>query len=247
MKRILVGLTALLLAGHVNAQTAAALVAPLHSGEVALHIAARGEVTTRADRISVAVTVTGRGPTVPEARAAADAAAARLTTALTAVGVDRAAITQTSAGSKPGSSNPFNAVAAMMGGGDGGHPAARTAVTTMQVAVPDRAMLDRVTQVVAAHDDASAATPKPMLRDEAAAYRGAVSVAVTKARQDADDYAAALGLKVIRVAAVSNSGGLADGIEVFTTIVAQFQDKGSTPDTVTTAATATVDFVLGPR
>ncbi len=245
MKRILVGLTALLLAGRVEAQSAATVGAPLRPGEVALHIVARGETTSRADRITLSVSVNGRGPTLAEARTAADAGVARLISALAAAGVDRAAIT--TSGNRIGIASPLVMFEPAAPNEGGSHPAPRRATTTLQVIVSDRATLDRATQVIAAQDSASAATPTPTLRDDAPARRTAVAAALDHARRTADDYAAPLGLRVARVAAVSNGAGIADGVEELTEAFSQLQGRDKAPDTVTTRATAVVDFVLAPR
>ncbi|WP_375380700.1 SIMPL domain-containing protein [uncultured Sphingomonas sp.] len=249
--RRMIGLAALLLAGQSTAQSAAAPGAPLRPGEIALHIVARGEVTTRADRITLSVSVNGGGRTLPEARASADAGVARLTAALISVGVDRASIVAP-VGTRLSFDDPIERSAAMVqaladGNISGGRVAQRTTATTLRVTVPDRATLDRAMQVMAAQEGVSSPTPKPMLRDEAAARHAAVAAAMARARHDADDYAEPLGLKVTRITAVANSTGLVDGGEVFTRIVNEFQDKTAEPDAVTTRATAAVDFVLAPR
>jgi uncharacterized protein YggE len=217
---------------------------PLRPGELALHIVARGEVSSRADRVSLPVTVTGRGPTAAAARDAVQAGVAQVTAALVAAGIGRSSIT-----AQPPAADRMASFAALVGpAASATGPArapSRSETIAMQVIITDPAAMDRVMQALAGQEQAQAGTPVPGLADEAAARRAAAKDAVGQARRDADDYAAALGMRVVRVIAASNAAGLGDGLE---SLVQQFRDldaKGKASDKVITRATAVVDFAVG--
>ena len=240
----LIGSMAIIAVGQAGAR---AQGPGLRSGEVPLHIVARGETTSRADRIVVPVTVTGRGSTVAEARASAEATAAQVQAALVAAGVDRAAITvQPSGGGRVSMFDPMR-LAATMAGNTAGHVPSHTDTVSMQVTATDRVGLDRVTRALANQEQAQAGTPVASLRDEATARRAAVAAAVARARQDADDYAAALGMRVVRVTSASNAAGLTDGIEAVAQSFRDLENRDRAPDTVVTRATSVVDYALAPH
>lgn len=117
----------------------------------------------------------------------------------------------------------------------------------LQVTVSDGAGFDRVMQVLGTQDQAQVGMPAPSLRDDTAARRAAVLAATRRAQADASDYAAALGVQVVRITAASNAAGLTDGFETIAQSFRDGQDKTQAPDVVVTRATAVVDFVLASR
>lgn len=237
----MISVVLLIAAAPAAAQVPVAAVAP---GETALHIVAHGETETRADRIELPVTVSGRGPTAASARAEAEANATTLVSALIAAGIDRTAITRSPAAVRVVPFIPPVIVAP-------GVPAApRTPVVTqtalVRLVLPNGGVLERARQVVAGQEQAQAGTAAPSLVDDAAARRAAAKDALAHARREADDYAAALGLHIVRVVAVSNAAGIGDGLDV---LVQQFRDLGDrnkAPDTIVTRATAAVDYAMAP-
>ena len=242
--RNVIGVVLVIAAAPTAAQVPAAAIAP---GETALHIVAHGETETRADRIELPVTVSGRGPTAAAARSEAEANAAKLVTALVAAGIDRAAITRLPAAAR---ATPFIPPVIVAPSVQGGPVTPRTPVVTqtasIRLVLPNGGALERARQVVAGQEQAQTGTAIPSLVDDASARRAAAKDALGHARREADDYAAPLGLRVIRVVAVSNAAGIGDGLDVLAQQFRDLGDRNKPTDTVVTRATAAVDYALAP-
>jgi uncharacterized protein len=91
--------------------------------------------------------------------------------------------------------------------------------------------------------------PSLSLKDDRAARNAAIRDGLAKARVEADAFAVALDLKVLRMTAVDNIGqtsGWPGDTENLMLTIAGMQGGGGSND-VTTTVKVGVDFELGPR
>lgn len=184
----------------------------LGSGEVLAQVLASGVVRTRPDLARFRVTVRQQGLTSVAARAAADVTIREVTAKLVAIGLDPAAVRVMPGGEvrmgfignegygdddvdSPAINPAFAAMIAQRKG---------MVTVTLQVTVADMAKLDAVRTLLYAQDGATSSPPSFSLRDNQPARRAAIANAVAKGRQDADAYAAALGMRVVRVVRIYN-------------------------------------------
>lgn len=273
MKRFMLGVVAALAmtgASSVSAQTAA-------PGEMTLHIETLG--IAKPDMATVTLTARGTGKDEKEARAKLAGSAAAIRIKLAAAGIAATAIKdgEVDVSAAPDYSAQSAAMdaaavataaaaeaaadAAASVGNDGAMahdvamdmPMLQAASMPITVTVADLAKLEAV---LAAGADDTGETPKPRsfysTRDPQAARVRAVQDALTKARSEADGYAAALGYRVIRVIAVSSAKpkpnwpdlmGLASG----------FDGPGNSAEqemlrlVSATYAGAQVDYVIAPK
>lgn len=248
MKRLL-ALALLAAATPASAQTDVVRLAP---GEIPLHIVAQGRAVNPADRLILTVPITATGTSATEARTAAARTVARVTAALTAQGVPAAAITVGAGSSQTGFAGneedgdemPAAALAAMaLAGASSPH----RVTTMMQVGIDHLAALPRVERALDAIDQPAAAAPTLLLRDDAAARRAAIADAVAQARQQADAYAAALGLRVVRVLAIGNRPASGADPLAGWTLYASLLGARGTDRTVETRARVEIDYALAPR
>jgi uncharacterized protein YggE len=208
-----------------------------------------GQSVRPADLITISVPITGRAETAAAARAANGAAITALTEALVKHGIDRRAITMLPASARfgfvgneasdPEMASPPRDMAAMM--------ARKTASSTLRIRLADPAMVSRVQDALDDQNQAMMGAPFYSLRDERTAKAAAIEDALTKVRQDADAYAASLGLRVERITSVSNYGDatptMAD-VDFFTRMMSGAQDDRA--NSVTTRTQIWVNFVLTP-
>ena len=213
------------------------------ASEVTLQIVARGVVTSAADKVTVSVGIPGKGTTAAAASAAADAKLASVTRALAAVGVAGDAITVQPTGG--GLLGMMSGIGDMTTVDVGDGTPEKSTVRTVQIRLPDVAKLQQVRDVLAAQDIAGIGAPELALTDDRAARAAAITDAVTKARGEADTYASAVGLRVLRITRVSNqSPQLFDMNQL--DVLKRMTNLGGARD-VTTDATVAIDFVMGPR
>jgi uncharacterized protein YggE len=265
MKRLLLALVALLSFGGP------AVAQALGAGEIALTIEVLGVADP--DQATVSQTLRGRG--ADEAKAKADLAMQRaaLSGALAKLGIPATAIkfgsVEVSAASadyamaaaSTASDAAMDAAAAATADGanaDGdaamGMPAMQQVATQgVTVTTSD---FKRIADVVAAmpRDEEYYRTPQATYstRDAAAAHTRAIANALTKARAEADAYAAALGMRVVRIARVSSEK---EGINWPNLIewFGKMDDNGSPSEdnfrrlAGSTFAGAKIEFVIAPK
>lgn len=250
------------LAGDAIAQ--AVSTAPLAPNEVLLELSANGTVTTRADLVTVQVQINGGGATEEEARRAAEAQVARVTQVARSAGVAAADVEAGEITTMPVMdmmTADMNAMVMTENSMDMGMTEDLTVTNmamgelTANAAVMVEIRLrnvDRLEALNRALDEAGImAVPMPVysLADPAAPRRAARAQALAAARADAEAYAAALGLRVVRVARVSERVGT----DFFSMMMNESMMRRSMnggaqnePDIQTTMIVG-VDYVLAPR
>lgn len=265
MKRLLLALVALLsFGGPVAAQA-------LGAGEIALTIEVLGVADP--DQATISQTLRGRG--ADEAKAKADLASQRtaLTGALAKLGIPAAAIkfgsveltaTQEMAAMDAASVAADAAMDAATTAGDDSTSATRDVAMDMsampQVATQSVTVttsdFKKIADVLAAmpRDEEYYRTPQASYstRDTAASHTRAIANALAKARAEADAYAAALGMRVVRIARVSSEK---EGINWPNLIqwFGKMDDNGSPSEdnfrrlAGSTFAGAKIDFVIAPK
>lgn len=250
---------ALLAAGPGHAQvgdpaTSAVQVAsatPLAAGEVLLQISAQGSVSSAPDRITVTVLLSAAGATSSAARAAAQAKANKVTAALVAAGIPADAISQ-----GPGTSLGFmgdvqleglaNTLPQVVTGSGTELAMTKRSTTSLLIRLSNVGMVARVNSVLDAQDEAMAGRPTMELLKDAPARQAAIADAIKKARADADAYATALGMQVVRFVRVSNQA--ANAFDSAAQMVEMFSNRrNSIENVVTTDAGVWIDFILAPR
>jgi len=259
---IALALAAPVLAGDAIAQ--AVSTAPLAANEVLLELSATGNVTTRADLVTVQIQINAQGATEEEARREAEAQVRRVTQVARGLGVAAADIDAGEISAMP----VMDMMAADMNAMVMTENSVETDVTgssidtnmAMDSSTANAAAMieirlrsvDRLEALTRALDEAGVTafpTPAYALADPAAARREARARALAAARADAEAYAAALGLRVVRVARVSERVGM-DFFSMMTneTMMRRSMNGGAQtePDIQTTMIVG-VDYVLAPR
>lgn len=177
---------------------------PLRPGEVLLEVNAVGKATHRADTAQVTVIVTGTGPRQADARAAADAAVQRVRSMALAAGIDAADIDDT--GTPPPMIMTVPSIPR-----DPATPPPPPRMERQQRSITIRTHNVAAVQALAGalrdEDDVRVVGPTFSVSDETPAQRRASADAIAVARAEADNYAAALGMRVERVVRVTERMG----------------------------------------
>ncbi|HVQ07374.1 MAG TPA: SIMPL domain-containing protein [Allosphingosinicella sp.] len=254
---------ALALAGTLPgaSATAQAPVAtqPLAPGEVLLELNASGSVTTRADIAVMTIRATAEGNTNAEARQAVAAEVARLTAVARQAGVAPADIRVGDSMIGPSfdmlETPPplFDVAEANASAGEGPMtgPPPRAASAHALIAIRGRDVA-RLAPMLRALEEAHAlvdSMPAYSLNDTDTPRREARNRALARARADAEAYAAALGMRVVRVVRVTERLGFDFVSMMMNERAMRRQLEGSEnrgPD-IETSVTIGVDFALAPR
>lgn len=230
-----------------SAQTPDPRLAPT----VELRIVSTGQSVKTADYVTIYVPISTNADTTSSARAANNAAIAKLTNALVAHGVGRDAITVIPSSGRMGfigneaydpsdaSSEPAS-VATLT--------ARKSAFSTVRIRLTTIASLDGVQAVLDQQNLTMLGGPLYSLNDDRVARNAAVADAIVKAKQDADAYAAPLGMRVERITSVSNYGDATPTVPDANFLMQMMigsQEPAS--GSVTTRVQVWVNFVLGPR
>lgn len=219
------------------------------AGETVLHIVAEGRARTRADEITIVVSVGASGDTAEAARAATVAKVDALTKALVAVGIDSGSITVSSlrqpfgfVGNEAITEEGVTSITAMTA-----PRGKRSASSMVQIKLSDPARIKSVTAVLDGRDEAMSLPPALALKDDGAARRTAATDALSRARAEADTYASALGLRVAGIAQVSNFAAVNAGEEPNYVQMMMAMQVGDPGNDVVTRVRVTVDFILTSR
>ncbi len=236
-------LFAVALAGVVAPATAQTPSLPLlASGEVLLQIVGDGEDRRPADEIALTIDVSASEATPAEARASDQAKVDKLIAGLTALGIDRAAIT----------SLPMHASGAVFivppAVGTAPRPAPkRSASTLVRVRLAGSGQMARVQTLLDEQELGLSGTPALALRDPRPARLAAIGNATEHARHDAEAEAAALGLRIGRMVRVANyapTGALGDYLLNAANLFDPRRDTNSAE--VVTKARVSIDYIAGP-
>jgi len=226
---------------------------PLSANEVLLEVSARGAVRTRADRAQIVVTATGRGSDDAAASAALEAALGRVRQTAAEAGVAPADIGTVRA----------NSMAALMG-------LAGAATTAQTVEIPEdmdeqadpTVSKSRAIQITVRDVGQLAALRSRLqaldvgnveafyeLSENAPARQEARAGALAQARAQAEGYAAAMGLRIVRVVRVSeriSANGM--GVDAYRSLMEMFLSAaGADSEHVEATVDLSVDYALAPR
>jgi uncharacterized protein len=252
MTGLALALAAPALAGDVVVQ--AVTTQPLAANEVLLEINATGSVTSPADLVTLQVMVSASGETEQQARSAAEAQIARIVAAARAAGIAPADIETGEIGTN-GDMMMMNAMT--MDTNMAGDPADMSndmsmmapisnASATVELRLRNVARLDGLSRALS--EAGAYAMPVYSLADASGPRREARTRALAAARADAEAYAAALGLRVVRIVRVTERGGV-DFFSMMMNEGAMRRSLGgmqNEPDIETTMSLG-VDFALAPR
>ncbi len=224
----------------------------LAPGEVLAQSAGVGQVRSRPEVARFRLTITARADNAADARSACTAALRDLQTQLQSLGVPDAAITVLPPGTTQmgfvGNEAYFDNEAPNPGGA-----AALLAMTqqrkiatiSAQIELTDMNRLTAVRQLLLDREDVTAQPPTLSLRDDTAVRRAAVAQAIAKAKEEADAYSAALGLRVSRVVRVFNPAATAEQPQMWSQVANLM--NGGIGDEVVTEARVGMEVVLGLR
>lgn len=264
MRLIVIGLTLALAASAPLAATAQAPVstAPLAPGQVLLELNATGSVVTRADSVTLVIRAAGEGATVQEANEAAQREAARIAGVARAnagagasveIGTEQTLPAYEAA--EMAAMDAMNAAVAEMNEmAMDENSMGMEMPQRMHAAVPVTVRLRDISRVEALRQAlfSSAVTtlasePVYALADPASAQREARTRAIAAARSEAESYANALGMRVVRIARVTERLGFDFAAMIMgeQRMRRQFEENHS-PD-IETSVSIGVDFALAPR
>lgn len=237
--------------GAVANVTASAQTVSAGTSTVELRISATGQSVQPADYVTIYVPISTSGDTVLAARAANGAAVAKLTAALMARGVERSAVTLLTSFGRLGfigneAYDPNDGSMAPQTLAD--MAARKSASSTIRIRLTNTSLFDSVRDVLEQQNLTPLGSPLYELNDDRAARTAAVANAIATARQDADAYAAPLGLRVVRITSVSNYGDATPVIPDANFLLRMMTGpQEPTAKSVETRAQVWVNFVLAPR
>lgn len=235
---------------------AVALAQPAQQREVSLELVATGNVTVPASKFTMSVDISVTGDSQAKADATRNARRADATDALGKLGIPATALTVPPKSLDAPMPNPLG-VTSVVASSDGSDAEKPSFTSDIALAL----VLTTVDQVIAARealsklDGVTVGTPVADVGDRDGLYRQAKLKALSNARADADAYAAAMSMRVVRVSKISESGGglFPPGFQTFfqrilaaggpAALKGMFE---STPGTVRVDASLIVEFVLAP-
>lgn len=229
---------------------------PLASGEILAQVAGSGQVRSQPELARFNLTVFARAPNAAAARAACDAAVRDLLAQLKAAGVPDAAVRILPPDSGIARFGIIGNAAFSDDDEDQANPAGaaamlaaarqrKTASTGLHIELEDMSRLPAVRKLLTERQDVVAQPAILALRDDGAARRAAVTQAIAKARQEADAYSGALGLRVARIVRVFDPAATSEQPQVWAQMAAMM--NGGTGEEVVTDARVGMDVVLAPR
>ena len=224
----------------------------LQANEIPIEMAATGVSILPADKATVTLNLRKTGATNREARASVRAFADQLTTELVNLGIPKQNIDLEEPTNRFGFvGNEAVSAAIMEDMGPAPPPIKRpvSASASLELTISDLAMLPRLRGLIDEKDAVVMENPALSLRDDRRARNAAIQDAIAKARADADAYAAALGMKVVRVIGARDQ--VAQSTLTFPDYEKMFERFAGGSDVksgmVKTSARVIVEFALTPR
>ena len=236
---------------------AVALAQPATQREVSLELIATGTVTVPASKFTMSIDINTTGDSQAKADANRDARHADVVETLGKLGIPATALTAPPKSFDTPLTEPIPPISMVA---DGDDAEAEKPSFTSSVALV--LTLTSVDQVIAAReafakmDGVTAGAPASDVGDRDGLYRQAKIKALANARADADAYAREMGMHVVRVSRISESGNgmFPPGFQSFfqrmltggggpAMLKSMFE---STPGTVRIDAALSVEFVLAP-
>jgi len=227
----------------------------LAPGEVLLEVNAVGIARSPATSATITVNVTGRGASEADARRALDAEVRRISASARAAGASQADIEVTPTGSGEQMDDMMNVDL----GGEGAaseqsdeQPRRHYASSNVVIRLSNPRRAADLHQAVQGREDVTASSPDYELADERPARRTARAEAIQNARADAESYAAALGMRIVRILRVTERTGLdfvGMALSESNTAMRTFRglERSRADAQVETYVLTGVDFVLAPR
>jgi len=231
-----------LAAGPAVAQPApaASTVAP---GETLLEVDAVGKVRGPPDLVRLYVAVKSTGESAAKARSANAALIERITAAARTAGVAAADVRPSARGWRIGfigNEIPEMALPAAM------RPAAKTEASALEIRLRGSGRVEAVRTALELAGADQVSGPVYELEDDSSARRAAKQNAVDTARTEADDYARALGMHVVRILRVSERVTPYPNPEDMETLYASMGLGSGSAEEVETSVRVAVDFALAP-
>jgi len=241
--------------------------APLAEGEVLAEVNGIGVVTTRADRATFSFAIKGTGDTDAAARADAERNVSEVRARLRALGVADADTRIDPVAAFPANDMERAMAAAQAAMDEAAAEAQRqssdvapprqtthashTASAGAEIVVRNMASVPAVQALLDQRDIQTLQGPTYALSDDGAQRRQARLQAMEKARADADTYAAALNMRVVRVVRVTERLGMeamsmAFQERLMSSIFNPAMGRGNRSE-VPTIVLVGVDYVLAPR
>lgn len=212
----------------------------LQPGETLLQVEAEGVSRSRPDVMTITAGVVSTGATAAEALQASNVAADRVLARVRALGVSPQDIRTTALAVRPrlAGQREEDVPPRILG---------YTASNQVELRLRD---LARAGDIISAAFEAGANNvegPRFSLSDDRTQRLAAGREGVRLAREEAENYAAGLGMRVSRVLRVSERGQVVGGLEYFTVSGSRISRTPIEPGEVTTAVRVWVDFALTAR
>lgn len=240
------------LATIVAAPAAANDHAALLANEVPLQVVGIGKSSVAADRATLTMNISQSGATNAEARAKVQAQGDVLIAELVKRGVPRRSISVDEGVSRMGfvgneAYPEFQEALAQAGGAP--KKIERKAALSIKIVLDDLALLPRVRQFLDERNAIIAESPALDLRDDRQARHAAMRDAVQNARAEAEVYADAVGMRLVRVIRISDPAGeSALGAEYADLMRKMMALKGTTEaGKVETIVRVNVEYALAPK
>ncbi|HYJ81223.1 MAG TPA: SIMPL domain-containing protein [Allosphingosinicella sp.] len=224
--------------GSAAAQSQPASLAP---GETLLEVAAVGKVRNPADVALLYVLVKSDAGSAAEARAANAVRVDRVKAAAKSSRVETVDVRPAAAGWRVGfvgDAAPEMSLPTAL------RPATKTETAMLEIRLADPAGVESVRTAVEKAGADEVTGPVYELADDSAARRAARQDAIDRARAEADDYARALGMRVVRIVRVSERAILAPDPEDMEALYAAMGLGNSSSREIETRVRIAVDFAL---
>jgi uncharacterized protein YggE len=224
-------------------------VQPLAPGELLLELGTVGMATAPADAASMTVTLAAEGATPALARDALQVQERRATEAARGAGAPAASISRRTVPTYELTEVAMEEEGAVSGTPP--RPVMHRAGTTLTVQVPQIARLEPVRRALGAVENARVSDAAYTLTDPGPARRAARAEALARMRAEAELYAGALNMRVLRIVRITER----TGSDLFGLALSEgpaLMRRGFNPDRqadpdVEVAVMVGVDFALGPR
>jgi uncharacterized protein YggE len=235
---------------------AVALAQPAATREVSLELVSSGTVTVPASRFTMSVDINVTGDSQAKADANRNARRADVTETLGKLGIPAAALTLPPKSFDSPAPDPLGAMSVVDSteGADAEKPSFTSNVSlALALTTADQVIAAR--EALAKLDGVTTGTPVAHVGARDGLYRQAKLKALSNARADADAYANAMGMHVVRISKISESGGglFPPGFQTFFQRILASGGPAAlkgmfegTPGTVRVDASLIVEFVLAP-
>lgn len=227
----------------------------LQANEVPLHVLGKGKATSPADRATLTMNLKRSGATASEARAKVQLLADQLVAELVKRGVPQTAINVSEGQSGLGFVGNEAVAEAMMMADAGAAPGAtkqkpdKQATLSIEVVLDNLALLPVVRKFLDDRDAVFLEGPALDLKDDRQARRIAINDAIRNAREEAEAYAAAANMRVVRMLDIDDQVGGSSMEREYSQVIRKMMSRAmsSSDGQVETTVSVTVGFALAPK